>query len=102
MPRGDVQLAPDSTGKFVTTYQVTRIDPGSGAPITEQQQIISIVDETGNVIDLSGIAIQMRMLRMLQRIAGALEQGMDLGVNLADEDQVEDALEIDNSNTAVS
>src|SRR5438105_11684640 len=93
---GSVRIAPDSTGQAIRNLTITTVVPdtnGNPQVVTVDMQVISIADGQGNVVaidDLASLALQVRMLKMLRRIAGALESGMELGVNMASEAEGED------------
>jgi hypothetical protein len=80
------------TGQKVRTLEVTILQ-GDGTTATVEMQVVSVGYGAGNVLlaeDFSGQEVQVRILRMLRRIAGALEQGMELGQNMAAETESDD------------
>jgi hypothetical protein len=46
-----VGLVPDSTGKKARTVEVTKTDASSGSAAVVEQQIVSLADSAGNLIE---------------------------------------------------
>jgi ABC-type thiamine transport system ATPase subunit len=91
----NVQLNPGLAGARVRTLEITTQET-DGSLQTVEMQVVSIANPQGVVLlaeDFSALDVQLRILKMLRRVAGALEQGMELGVNLANESETEDTEE---------
>jgi len=76
MSEADVQVAPDSTGARIKTYEIAEPQPvdASGNAVADflrNQQVISLADRRGDAVDVDGIG--GRILVELQAMRELLE-----------------------------